>query len=55
MHRTTSPSPVASATPVYKKLAHARHVAAVRRAGDRATIERTRTAHDDRSASVLSS
>jgi hypothetical protein len=55
MDRTTSQTPVASATPVYKKLAHTRHVAAVRRAGDLATIERTRTAPDHSSVSVLSS
>jgi len=30
MHRTKAPSPVASATLVYKKLAHVRRVAAIR-------------------------
>ena len=42
MHRTTAPSSVAGATPVYKKLEHIRRVAVGRRASELLTIERQR-------------
>ena len=57
-HRATAPSSVASATPVYKKLAQLRRVPVVRRTGPQpderpATTEPTRAAGHDPSASVL--
>jgi hypothetical protein len=55
MHRTTAPSSVAGATPVYKKLAHIRRVAVRRRASELLTIDFRSAARDERSLSVLSS